>query len=91
MADALPWALADRTVARLEVALTAVNPYPHMVAGTERFAGAPLDEAALDQLRDLVRTQAKPMRTTTTAPWYRRRVVGALARRLAAKLYTVPG
>ena len=84
-------ALADRTVARLEVALTAVNPYPHMVAGTERFAGAPLDEAALDQLRDLVRTQAKPMRTTTTAPWYRRRVVGALARRLAAKLYTVPG
>ncbi len=84
-------ALEDRKVARLVVALTAVNPYPHMVQDTDRFAGAPLDAAALDQLRDLVRTQAKPMRTTTTAPWYRRRVVGALARRLAAKLAAATG
>ncbi len=82
--------VADRKVARLDVALTAVNPYPRMVGGTDRFAGAPLDDQALDRLRDLVRAQAKPMRTTTTTAWYRRRVVGALARRLAAKL-AAPG
>jgi hypothetical protein len=31
------------------------------------------------------------MQTTTVAPWYRRRVVGALARRLAARLYEAQG
>jgi CO/xanthine dehydrogenase FAD-binding subunit len=70
----------------LAVALTAVNPYPQRVTGTDVYRGKALDEAALDSLRDLVRKQAKPMRTTTVAPWYRRRVVGALARRLAAGL-----
>ena len=38
----------------------------------------------LDAIREMVRTQAKPMRTTTVKPWYRRRVVGALARRSAS-------
>lgn len=51
-----------------------------------RTAAAPLDDAALDALRDMVRAQAQPMRTTTVAPWYRRRVAGNLARRLAAGL-----
>ena len=46
-------------------------------------------EATLDKLRETVRTQAKPMKTTTVAPKYRRRVVGALARRLAARLAAV--
>lgn len=73
-------------VGALRVALTAVNPYPHLVKGTDAFAGKPLDDQALDALRELVRKQAKPMRTTTVKPWYRRRVVGALARRLAAGL-----
>ena len=70
----------------LRIALTAVNPYPHVVKGMDAFLGAALDEAALDKLRDAVRTQAKPMRTTTVAPWYRRRVVGALARKLVERL-----
>ena len=74
------------SVADLRVALTACNPYPRMIKGTDGFIGAPLDDAALDKLRETVRTQAKPMKTTTVAPWYRRRVVGALARRLAARL-----
>ena len=73
-------------VAELRIALTAVNPYPHRVTGLEKFAGTKLDDAALDEIRELVRTQAKPMRTTTVKPWYRRRVVGALARRLTARL-----
>ena len=48
--------------------------------------GNPLDGNALDKLRETGRAQAKPMTTTTIAPKYRRRVVGALARRLAARL-----
>ena len=73
-------------VESLRVGLTAVGPRPFLVADTGRFAGAPLDTAALDALRDMVRAQAQPMRTTTVAPWYRRRVAGNLARRLAAGL-----
>ena len=73
-------------VGDLHVALTACNPYPHMVEGMDDFAGNPLDGNALDKLRETVRAQAKPMKTTTVAPKYRRRVVGALARRLAAQL-----
>ncbi len=73
-------------VAELAVALTGVNPYPHLVRGLEPFVGKPLDDAALDRLRETVRRQAKPMRTTTVKPWYRRRVVGALARKLAVRL-----
>ena len=38
------------------------------------------------QVRDTVRKQAKPMRTTTVAPWYRRRVIGAIAKRLLEEL-----
>lgn len=79
-------AVADGKVADLRIALTAVNPYPHIVKGTDAFVGRALDDEALDEIREMVRTQAKPMRTTTVRPWYRRRVVGALARRLTAKL-----
>ena len=79
-------AMENGRLADLRVALTAVNPLPRMVTGTEKFVGAPLDADALDAIRETVRKQAKPMRTTTVAPWYRRRVVGALARRLAARL-----
>ncbi len=73
-------------VDELRIALTAVNPYPQRVTGLEKFAGQALDEAALDEIRETVRTQSRPMRTTTVKPWYRRRVVGALARRLAERL-----
>ncbi len=73
-------------VAALEIALTAVNPYPNRLPGCEKFLGAALDGDTLDALRDAVRSRAKPMRTTTVQPWYRRRVVGALARRLVAEL-----
>ena len=73
-------------VAALEVALTAVNPYPNRLRGCEKFLGVALDGDTLDALRDAVRSRAKPMRTTTVQPWYRRRVVGALVRRLVAEL-----
>ncbi|MHA1109185.1 MAG: 4-hydroxybenzoyl-CoA reductase subunit beta [Alphaproteobacteria bacterium] len=73
-------------IEELRIALTAVNPYPHRITGLDKFAGGVLDDAALDDIRDLVRKQAKPMLTTTVKPWYRRRVVGALARRMTARL-----
>lgn len=74
------------TLADIAIALTAVNPYPHIVTGLDDFTGRPMDADTLDKIREMVRSQAKPMRTTTVRPWYRRRVVGALARRLTAKL-----
>lgn len=73
-------------LADIAIALTAVNPSPHIVTGLDDFVGKPLDDDALDKIREMVRSQAKPMLTTTVRPWYRRRVVGALARRLTAKL-----
>ena len=78
----------DGKIEQLRIALTAVNPYPHRVTGLEKYAGAVLDDELLDEIRELVRKQAKPMRTTTVKPWYRRRVVGALARRMTARLAT---
>ena len=75
-----------RKVKSLTIALTAVNPYPQLIKGCDKFIGKALDEEALDALQGAVRSQAKPMRTTIVAPWYRRRVVGALARRLTAGL-----
>ena len=75
-----------KTVKDFVIALTAVNPYPQIVKGTDAYVGRELTGEALDEIRELVRKQAKPMRTTTVAPWYRRRVVGALARRLTEEL-----
>lgn len=83
---AVALAMNDGKVADIKVALTAVAPRPFVVAGTDELKGKALDAAALDRLRDIVRNEARPMHTTTTAPWYRRRVVGNLARRLAARL-----
>jgi 4-hydroxybenzoyl-CoA reductase subunit beta len=78
--------LVDGKVDTLRVALTGVNPRPLLIEKTKYFFGKPLDDAALDKLRELVRSQSKPMRTTTVKPWYRRRVVGNLARRLTTHL-----
>jgi len=70
----------------IAIALTGVNPIPLIVTGSDQLIGVKPGEDDLDKLRDNVRKQAKPMTTTTVAPWYRRRVVGALARRLTAEL-----
>lgn len=87
LAGAAVWLRMDgKNVGELRIALTAVNPYPQLVTGLEKFSGSPLDEAALDEIAGIVQHQARPMRTTTVKPWYRRRVVGAIARRLAARL-----
>ena len=83
---AMALAMAGDSIETLRLALTAVNPSPRLVTGTEAFAGRPLDDDAVAELREMARAQARPMRTTTIKPWYRRRVVGALTARLARRL-----
>ncbi len=78
--------LRGGTIEKLHIALTAVNPRPLLLAGTDAFIGAEVSDGMLDELAELASTQAKPMTTTTVSPWYRRRVIGALARRLVARL-----
>ena len=78
--------MKDGKVEALSIALTAVNPYPQLVKGTDSYVGKKVDGDLLEDIRENVRKQAKPMKTTTIAPWYRRRVVGALAQRIVARL-----
>ena len=83
---ALRLGLDSGMVGALVVALTAVAPRPFLIEESDRLLGRPVDETWLGALRDLVKAQASPMRTTTTKPWYRRRVVGALAAKIAQRL-----
>ena len=78
--------MKGKKVEDFAIALTGVNPYPQIVKSTDEYIGNAFDDESLDKLRDSVRKQAKPMKTTTVAPWYRRRVVGAVARRLTEEL-----
>ena len=71
----------------LRVALTGTNPRPLLIGDTGSLLGAPLDAEALTRLEKLVRRQIQPMRNTTIASHYRRRVACTIARRLATRLY----
>lgn len=72
--------------AGLRVALTGVSPQPFVVGKLDDLEPGAIDEAALAAIRDAVQSQAKAMKTTMTPPAYRRRVAGALARRLTHDL-----
>jgi 4-hydroxybenzoyl-CoA reductase subunit beta len=76
----------SKKVEEISIALTGVNPSPQIIKGTDEHIGKVFNEESLNILRDSVRKQAKPMKTTTVAPWYRRRVIGALARKLIQEL-----
>ena len=76
----------NKLIEEIFIAITAVNPYPHKIKGLEKFFGRIMGSGELDEIAEIVRRQAKPMRTTTVKPWYRRRVVGAMARRLVEQL-----
>lgn len=76
----------SKIIENISIALTAVNPYPQLVHGLDKFVGQKVEDEVLDKIRDTVRKQAKPMRTTTVAPWYRRRVIGAITRRMIKEL-----
>jgi len=77
---------ADGAVDDVLVALTGVSPQPFLVSGLDKLQGQAIDAELLETLRERVQSQAKAMKTTTVPPHYRRRVAGALARRLAERL-----
>lgn len=78
---------AGPNVNSLRIALTGTNSRPFLLAGTESFAGRPLDEKLLHEIDRLVQKQVQPMRTTIASANYRRIAAAALARRLAARLF----
>jgi 4-hydroxybenzoyl-CoA reductase subunit beta len=75
------------SVVSLRLALTGTNSRPFLIAGTEAFAGRPVDEELLQEIDRLVQKQVQPMRTTLTSANYRRVAAASLARRLTAKLF----
>ena len=88
LAGAAAWLKqSEGKVEELRIALTAVNPCPQLVKNLNEFTGKNINDSMLDKIANLVQSQAKPMRTTTAKPWYRRRVIGAIARRLTKKLF----
>ena len=57
-----------------------------LLAGTDAFAGRPIDDKLLSEIDRLVQRQVQPMRTTLTSANYRRLAAAGLARRLIASL-----
>ena len=84
---AVALAATGSNVKSLRIALTGTNSRPFLLAGTETFAGRPIDEKLLHELDRLVQKQVQPMRTTIASANYRRVAAAALARRLVAKLF----
>ena len=80
-------AASGTTVGSLRIALTGTNSRPFLLAGTEAFAGRPVDEKFLQEIDRLVQKQVQPMRTTIASANYRRVAAAALARRLTARLF----
>ncbi len=78
-------------VATLRVGLTGTNSRPFLLEGTDAFIGRALDDAVLRELDRLVQKQVQPMRTTLASAHYRRLAAAALARRLAAELFSLCG
>lgn len=79
--------LAGDNINSLRIALTATNSRPFLLAGTESFAGLPVDDRLLKEIDRLVQKQVQPMRTTLAAANYRRVAAAAIARRLTAGLF----
>jgi 4-hydroxybenzoyl-CoA reductase subunit beta len=73
-------------IAELRVALTGTNSMPLSLEGTEGLTGAPLDDAVLGGLDELIRKQIQPMNSTFSPPGYRRRVVAKLTRSVIQRL-----
>lgn len=77
---------AQRTIADIRLALTAVNPRPELVPGLDALRGQPLDVAAVDLLMKAANRTGKPMRTAVADPAYRRAMIGALVEKACLRL-----
>jgi 4-hydroxybenzoyl-CoA reductase subunit beta len=84
---AVALAVSGANIGSLRIALTGTNSRPFLLAGTEAFAGRPVDEKLLQEIDRLVQKQVQPMRTTIASANYRRVAAAALARRLTARLF----
>ena len=78
--------LSGANIGSLRIALTGTNSRPFLLAGTEAFAGRPVDDKLLQEIDRLVQKQVQPMRTTLASANYRRLAAAGLARRLTARL-----
>ncbi len=75
-----------RRIEELRLALTAVNPRPELLAGTDVFAGQAMTPAVVEELKKLANRAGKPMRTTVSDPAYRRAMIGALIEKAVGRL-----
>lgn len=73
-------------VETLTIAVTGTNTNPFLVEDLDGFAGSSLDEDDQTRLAEIVQKQVSPMKTTLVQPYGRRRIAGAMARRLAVRL-----
>lgn len=71
-----------RQVEDARVAITALNPAPHLVKGADsRLVGTIPDESAAEQVGELAARTAKPLTTSSLTPEYRREIVKVFAKR----------
>jgi 4-hydroxybenzoyl-CoA reductase subunit beta len=75
-----------RVIGEVKLALTAVNPRPEVVPGTEAFAGQPMTSAVVEALARLAHRTGKPMRTAVADPAYRGAMIIALVEKAATRL-----
>ncbi len=75
----------DRLV-RLRLAYTGTNSCPVLVQGLDELITRPLDAELLQELSAFADKQLAPLRTTITAPRYRRRAGRLVTQRLLARL-----
>lgn len=70
------------SVDEVRMAITAVNPAPHLVKGVEDLvAGTNLSDEAATQAGELAARTAKPLTTSALTPEYRREMVKVFAKR----------
>lgn len=55
----------QRTPTALDIVVGAINPAPKLIKGLERFCGQPLEDAAIDQIGELVWKRTRPQGSVT--------------------------
>ena len=73
-------------IGEIGLALTAVNPRPEIVPGTEAFAGKTFDAQTVEALAKLAYRTGKPMRTTVADHNYRRAMITSLVEKAALRI-----
>jgi 4-hydroxybenzoyl-CoA reductase subunit beta len=73
----------------LRVGITAVNPSPMLLKGTEAFADMSSDpETIAESIADLAARTAKPLTTSALTPEYRREIIRVFTKRAVLELFS---